>query len=98
MDLSEIIDALGKIDDSSIDCDVSHHFLELVKTGAEGEEVTIRGNREGLIYLALQCLDLAFRKNEGSHHHFDEIEMLDSAEAPLVIAYKSASWEIKNEE
>jgi hypothetical protein len=93
MNLSTIIDALEKIDAASVDNGVSRHFLEVVKTGAKREEITIRGNREGLIYLALKCLDLALRKNEGSHHHFDEVSMLDTAEAPLVIAYKSAAWD-----
>jgi hypothetical protein len=93
MNLSEITNELEKIDAASVDGGVSRHFLEVIKTGAEREEITIRGNREGLIYLALKCLDLALLKNEGAHHHFDECEMLTTAEAPLVITYKSSNCE-----
>lgn len=90
MDISEIIAELEKLDEISVKDGISHHFLEVMKTD---REVTIHGNTQGLIYLALTCLALAEKKTEGSHQHFDEISMLDRSDIPVVIAYKSADWE-----
>ena len=96
MNLYEITAALEKLDGLSIQGGVSRHFLEVIKTGAQKEEITIHGNTEGLVYLALICVKLAQRKSNGSHHHFDEFSMLDKAEAPLVVAYKGAAWDHEN--
>ena len=92
MNVAEIIAALEKIDAESECGGISRLFLEIARTGANKEEVTFRGNREGLIHLGLLCLDLARRKSEGSHYHFDEVS-ISSAEVPVVVAYKSASWD-----
>jgi len=93
MDLPEITAALEKLDALSIEAGVSRHFLQVFKTGAEKEEIMIQGNTEGLVHLAMVCLNLAQKKIDGSHHHFDEVSIVDKSEAPLVIAYKGADWD-----
>ena len=59
----------------------------LAVTSGSGE-VVISGNKQGLILLALQILRLADKGIPGSHYHFDECSIADSAEINVVISYK----------
>ena len=96
MDLTEIITQLTEIESASLAGDISPLFLEIVRTGGGDDEITFRGNREGLIHLGLLCLDLAARRSEGSHHHFDRVST-SRADVSVVVAYKSAFWEKENQ-
>jgi hypothetical protein len=46
-----------------------------------------------LLWLALQCLDLASRGVPGAHYHLDEHSMADRADVPLVIRVIESPWE-----
>ena len=92
MKLADLVHAVEQIDRGSTVDGVSHHFLE-ISNPPERNEVVISGNREGLIHLGLSCLQLAEKGLEGSHHHFDEFSVVDSAEVDVVIAFKSPDWE-----
>ena len=80
----EAVDALSVIDG------VSNHFLQVLK--AETSETVVRGNTEGLVYLALSILRLA-GKQTGAHQHFDESGIVDKCDDPLVITKCDAAWE-----
>ena len=77
-------------DSSSVVDDVSKHYLRI--EAGRGDTVVIRGNKEGLIYLGLSILRLA-RKDVGAHLHFDEANLVDECDRPLVIAKCFAEWE-----
>jgi hypothetical protein len=50
-------------------------------------EVILGGNRNGLIWLALHCLELAAHGQRGSHLHLDEHSGADVCDGPLVIRH-----------
>lgn len=81
MKLPEINAALENLFDMSKQC------IEIVKTGPKKEEVTLFANREGLIQLAVYCLDLAERQSEGAHYHFDQVSV-GAAEVPVLITFR----------
>lgn len=65
--------------------------IEIRRTGPKHqEEVTMFANREGLIAIAAYCLDLAHRRSEGAHYHFDQASV-DTAEVPLVITFREGA-------
>jgi len=90
-DLEPIREALEKLNSSFTKNGISHQFLESVE--ASGGIFTLRGNSGGLIYLAKCCIELAQSQSEGKHYHFDEAHILDNAEKPFVVVFKSASWD-----
>jgi|RhiMethySRZTD1v2_1073278.scaffolds.fasta_scaffold3866816_1 hypothetical protein len=50
-------------------------------------EVVLGGNRNGLIWLALHCLELAEHGQHGSHLHLDAHSGADVCDVPLVIRH-----------
>lgn len=93
-DVQRIADQLRRIDSLAIEGNVSRHFLEIEKS-ADGREIRINGNMEGLIHFATAVLDVATKAIEGAHHHFDESGMVDRADVSLVVRLKAAVWEEK---
>jgi hypothetical protein len=80
--LAPIIEQLRAIDRGSVRDGVSNHFLEVL---SQNGEIVLGGNREGLVWLALQCVELAICNVPGTHYHLDERSMADRADLPLVI-------------
>jgi hypothetical protein len=88
MELSDISTALDNAWNRSVKDGVSPHVLEVLPPSSRGEPILVRGNREGLLYLARICVDLAEAKVDGSHFHLDRHSMLSSEDAPLIVAYR----------
>lgn len=88
--LDVAIEHATQADSSSVVDDVSKHYLRI--EAGRGDTVVIRGNKEGLIYLGLSILRLA-KKDAGAHLHFDEANLVDECDRPLVIAKCLAEWE-----
>jgi hypothetical protein len=49
-------------------------------------EIILGGNREGLVWLALHCLNLSQQK-KGSHIHLDKASNTDVCDIPLIIRH-----------
>lgn len=79
--MEEIINTLRQLDEKSVQDGVSSHYIEIRQNEYE---TVLGGNKEGLVWLALQALKLA-SSIEGAHLHLDEAGMADSAETNLVI-------------
>jgi hypothetical protein len=50
------------------------------------DEIVLSGNKNGLVWLALHCLELAASANRGSHIHLDQ-SSTSVCDMPLVIQY-----------
>ena len=93
--LSEVLNLLRRLDDSSVESDgVTTQFLEIRKD-PHGEGISVMGNQGGLVHLARLVLEVAEKGFAGAHQHFDEAAEVDICEAPLVIAFKSAEWDVQ---
>ncbi|MCL2310497.1 MAG: hypothetical protein FWC42_09570 [Proteobacteria bacterium] len=91
--LTEALDSLRRLDDSSIDSDkTTTRFLE-VRKDQQGQGICISGNRAGLVRLTRLILEVAQKGFPGAHQHFDEIGELDFCEAPLVVSFQPADWD-----
>lgn len=88
--MKEIIKQLKKLDQASINEGISTHFIEVL---SNSDETVISANKEGLTWLALQCLKLAENGSEAAHVHIDESSIADKAEVAVVLARKSAEWD-----
>ena len=95
MSLEEIIDALGRICNESVPAGKTNVYAEfrLIRDGDEVREAVLGANRDGLIFLAIQCLKLAETGLPGSQYHFDEAGGAALADIPLVVARRRADWE-----
>lgn len=83
---------LSQADAESVRNGVSYHHLRF-DSSREGEAV-LSGNREGLIHLAKELLDLALRGKEGSHVHYDESGNLSTESVgALVVMLEDAEWD-----
>lgn len=60
---------------------------QYVEVRRNDTEVILGGNRNGLIWLALHCLELAARGERGSHVHLDKHSGVDVCDCPLVIRH-----------
>ena len=89
-DLEDIVKQLIELDNKSIEGGVAHQYLTISQNKYE---VTISANKEGLIWLALEALQLANASQQGSHVHIDESGIADKADVPLVLSYKAAEWD-----
>ena len=88
MQLSNISSALEKEWERTLKDGVTPHVLEIVLPVHAKDPILVRGNREGLLYLARICVDLAEGKLEGSHFHLDKHSMLSTDDASLIVAYR----------
>jgi hypothetical protein len=88
MHLSDISSALEKEWERTLKAGVTPHVLEVMLPTGPKEPILVRGNREGLLYLARICVDLAEGKLEGSHFHLDKHSMLSTDEVSMVVAYR----------
>ena len=66
MVLGDLISELETIDSEATVDGISHRYIETIN-GIDQNWVAIKGNRQGLIYLALSCLRLAQKELDGSH-------------------------------
>ena len=57
----------------------------IIKVEADCKEITIQANKEGLISLAQQLLELA-KSCPGSHIHYDEYNSLEEGSSEMIIA------------
>ncbi len=57
----------------------------IIKVEADCKEITIQANKEGLISLAQQLLELA-KSCPGSHIHYDEYNSLEEGSTEMIIA------------
>ena len=57
----------------------------VIKVETDCKEITIQANKEGLISLANQLLELA-KSSPGSHIHYDEYNSLEEGSAEMIIA------------
>lgn len=87
--LERIVEQLRAFDGTSVQGNSSKHFIEIISTNGE---VVIGGNREGLMWLALQCADLALHDEPGAHYHLDQSSMADRADLPVVLRVSTAPW------
>ena len=55
-----------------------------IKVRSDGRSATISANREGLLSLAEQLINLA-KEGPGSHIHYDEYNSLEKGSCELVI-------------
>ncbi len=55
-----------------------------IRVSIQGDEAVISANREGLLSLARQMIDLA-EEPAGGHIHYDETNSLEEGSAPLII-------------
>ncbi|MGV3755532.1 MAG: Imm32 family immunity protein [Verrucomicrobiota bacterium] len=78
--LAEAIDSLIAATGTGTPEFTAQQYLEVRQNG---REVSLGGNSNGLIWLALQCLSLA-TKDAGSHLHID-IVSADVSEVPLIL-------------
>lgn len=95
---NEAVDTLKKcycelslINDDLLSKKIVDHYLEIVDNNSE---VVIRGNIEGLIYLANAILKLALERKDNRHFHLDETGIVDKCDKELIISYKSAEWDL----
>lgn len=88
--LKDIIKELEIVNNDLLSEEVVNHFIEIVENDLE---IIIRGNTEGLTYLAIAILDLALTKKEYEHRHFDELSIFDKCDKELILSYKKADWE-----
>ena len=86
MKLPEIIAALERIDAAADGHRAAARLLELVRSDAPLNEVTIFGNREGFIYLGLLCLALAEDERRGAHYQFDRTSIFRRIDVDFVLA------------
>lgn len=98
MELSELIAALEQIDAQADRPDSAARLLELVRSGAPLNEITVFGNREGFIYLGLLCLDLANNERRGAHFQFDQTSLFSRIDVNLVLARSIDDHSERNEE
>lgn len=93
--LLEVLNLLRRLDDSSVESDgVTTQFLE-IRRDPQGEGMCVMGNQGGLVHLARLVLEVAEKGFAGAHQHFDEVANADICEAPLVIGFKSAEWDVQ---
>lgn len=57
----------------------------IIKVEADCREITIQANKEGLVSLANQLLELA-KSCPGSHIHYDEYNSLEEGSPEMIIA------------
>lgn len=57
----------------------------IIKVEADCEKITIQANKEGLVSLANQLLELA-NSSPGSHIHYDEYNSLEEGSPEMIIA------------
>lgn len=95
MNIDDMVQALLKIVDESSPKGQTNVFAEfhLVQDDESTREAVLGANRDGLIYLAIQCLKLAETGVPGSHYHFDEAGVADKADPQLVIVRRKAEWD-----
>ena len=60
---------------------------QYVEVRRNERETILGGNRNGLIWLALHCLELAENGQRGSHLHLDAQSGADVCDVPLVIRH-----------
>ncbi len=95
LSLLDVLNFLRRLDDSSVQSDgVSTQFLEIRKD-PQGDGMTIMGNQGGLVHFATLVLEVAEKGFAGAHQHFDEAANADICEAPLVVGFKSAEWDVQ---
>ena len=80
-DLKELIEALSAT--AETDAALTAQYVEVRRNE---HEVILGGNRQGLTWLALQCLKLA-EGQRGSHIHVDEHSNAEVCDVPLVIRH-----------
>jgi hypothetical protein len=78
------------LSDSCIHDGVTDQYIAI--TRGQRDELVLKPNRCGLIYLAWQLVEIADRE-PGAHVHLDEASALDACEMPLVIAHRPAPWD-----
>lgn len=88
--LKKIVDELEVVNNNLLSGEVVNHFIEILENGSD---ITIRGNTEGLTYLATEILELALTRQEHNHRHFDEASIFDKCDKELILSYKNADWE-----
>lgn len=57
----------------------------VIKVEADCKEIAVQANKEGLISLANQLLELA-KSRPGSHIHYDEYNSLEEGSPEVIIA------------
>ncbi|MHB8065696.1 MAG: Imm32 family immunity protein [Ruminiclostridium sp.] len=82
---------LNSINDDLLSEKIVDHYLEIIENKSE---VVIRGNIEGLIYLANAILELALERKDDRHFHLDETGIVNKCDKELIISYKSAEWDL----
>ncbi|MCD6049272.1 MAG: hypothetical protein K0Q55_675 [Verrucomicrobia bacterium] len=80
-DAIQILTSAAQAESSKFTAD---QYVEVRRTE---HEMILGGNRNGLIWIALQCLELAERGQRGSHIHLDQHSGADVCEGPLVIRH-----------
>lgn len=88
--LQELYESLRLENDALLAEKPINHHLELV---IADRAVLLKGNSEGLAYLATKLLELATDQLKGKHYHFDESTMFDQCDNEFIISYEQAEWE-----
>jgi hypothetical protein len=89
--IREVVEQLDRIDAGFNVDGESTHFLSVEE--AAGPLLAIRGNREGLIHLAKQILQIATAGVEGSHYHLDQAGMADRCDMKVAFVLARAEWD-----
>ena len=82
--IKDVIKDFSKLVDTDSNKFTTNMYVEVLRNE---KEVVLGGNRNGLIYLALQCLKLADERKKGSHLHLDEDTITNVCDCPLIIRY-----------
>ena len=85
--IESIREALSKIVDEQIEYGMSPYSAEL-KIDQANKEVIFTLNQETLILLARDLMELSLKQSQGSHIHYDEVNILDEPDHKLVIVLK----------
>lgn len=86
--IREIINELAEIGNMLDNNEISDLFLQLKKSE---NSIQLKGNSEGLIYLARMFLTLAI-KNGDAHMHFDEYTSFDECDKDFIIRKVLPDW------
>jgi hypothetical protein len=86
-----LVRQLQSADEAFVSDGVSSHAIDISYNRANNE-VQVRANDAGLIHFGLSILRLVGRP-DGSHHVFDEAELVDRCDAPIVVAKYAADWD-----
>jgi len=83
--LKKIEQLFGEIFDEKIH---EYSYIEII----DNEEIVLKANKEGLLILARELIQLCDSNFIGKHYHLDECGMANKCDKPVVITLVKPPW------